>query len=79
MVSAIRKWGNSLGLRIPKSLAEYFHIREGIRVELLPREDGILIKFLENEMTMEQILKSIPNDYVPDQEILPDTLPSEEW
>lgn len=34
MASTVQKWGNSLGIRIPKSLAEQVHLREGTTVEL---------------------------------------------
>ena len=33
MASTVRKWGNSLGVRIPKSIAEQVSVREGTEVE----------------------------------------------
>ena len=44
MYATIQKWGNSQGLRIPKSLLDALGIRENDRVELLQAEDGIHIK-----------------------------------
>ena len=34
MVTKIQKWGNSLGLRIPKALAEDVGVAEGVPVDL---------------------------------------------
>lgn len=34
MIARIRKWGNSLGLRIPKALADEVRLSEGAAVEL---------------------------------------------
>ena len=42
MQTKIRKWGNSLGLRIPKSFAEEAGVEAGSDVDLLV-EDGELI------------------------------------
>ena len=33
MATTVRKWGNSLGIRIPKSVAEQVRVREGSEVE----------------------------------------------
>ena len=42
MLTRIQKWGNSLGLRIPKTLAADAHVAEGTSVELNV-ENGRLI------------------------------------
>ena len=42
MLTTIRKWGNSLGLRIPKSFAMEIGMEEGSTVDLA-LEDGELI------------------------------------
>ena len=42
MHTKIARWGNSLGLRIPKTFAEELHISEGTVVEL-SLEDGQLV------------------------------------
>lgn len=43
MQSTISRWGNSLGLRIPKELAQNLGLREGVRVELSAEGDRIVI------------------------------------
>ena len=42
MIANIQKWGNSLGVRIPKLLAEDAALREGVSVEMTLK-DGRLI------------------------------------
>lgn len=44
MKATIQKWGNSLALRLPKSLADETQIREGSKVELVRTPDGVLVK-----------------------------------
>ena len=44
MYATVQKWGNSQGIRIPKSLLESLGIRENDRVELFQTEDMITIK-----------------------------------
>jgi antitoxin MazE len=39
----IAKWGNSLGLRIPRDVAARAGLREGMRVDIEAAEDGRLI------------------------------------
>ncbi|MEN8149865.1 MAG: AbrB/MazE/SpoVT family DNA-binding domain-containing protein [Planctomycetota bacterium] len=38
----VRKWGNSLGIRIPKAIAEMLSISDGSELELEVR-DGVLL------------------------------------
>ena len=44
MNTTIRKWGNSLALRLPKTLADEVHITEGAQVEIVRTEQGLLLK-----------------------------------
>ena len=43
MQAHLTRWGNSLGLRIPKDLAGRFRLTEGARVELEAQGDHIVI------------------------------------
>ena len=40
----ISVWGNSLGFRIPRGLADSYNIQAGDILELTPVDDGLLIK-----------------------------------
>jgi antitoxin MazE len=43
----ISKWGNSLGFRIPRGIAENMGIQAGDTLSLTPADDGILIRKVE--------------------------------
>jgi len=44
MVTKIQKWGNSLGLRIPKSFAKHAGVEEGSRVDISIEGDRLIIQ-----------------------------------
>lgn len=43
MITKIQKWGNSLGLRIPKALARDAQVQEGARVDLTVKNGCLLV------------------------------------
>jgi antitoxin MazE len=44
MLTKVQKWGNSLGLRIPKSFAEEASVEEGSTVDLSVSNGELLIR-----------------------------------
>ena len=44
MIATVRKWGNSLAIRLPKAVAGEAHLKQGTTVQLEPTENGLLIK-----------------------------------
>ncbi|MCL2123588.1 MAG: AbrB/MazE/SpoVT family DNA-binding domain-containing protein [Desulfovibrionaceae bacterium] len=40
----ITKWGNSLGFRIPRGIADSLNIQAGDTLELAPAEGGLMLK-----------------------------------
>jgi antitoxin MazE len=49
MDTKIQKWGNSLGLRIPKSFARELGFNEGCTVEILLEKDRLVIRPFQKE------------------------------
>jgi antitoxin MazE len=43
----VTKWGNSLGFRIPRGIAESMRIQAGDALELTPADGGLLLKKAE--------------------------------
>lgn len=43
MISTVSRWGNSLGVRIPKEIAESSGITEGDKIEITKAPDGSII------------------------------------
>jgi antitoxin MazE len=47
MTVTIQKWGNSLGVRIPKAIAHATHLEEGTEVELAVKNGKVVLKPVE--------------------------------
>ena len=44
MRQRVKKWGNSLSLRIPRAIAEELHLQEDSEVEISVRESRLVIE-----------------------------------
>ncbi len=53
---SLRRWGNSLGIRLPAAVARAAHLQENQDVELTVVEDGILIRACQPHLSLEQRL-----------------------
>jgi antitoxin MazE len=59
----LKKWGNSLGLRIPHQLASSLGLDETSTLELLEIDSAIVIRKKQIPITLEVLLASIPQDF----------------
>ena len=59
----LRKWGNSIGLRIPYQLARKLGIDENSVVELTEAQDSLIIKKIITARTLDELLASIPENF----------------
>ncbi len=60
MTATVQKWGNSLALRIPKSLAEDVDLHQGSVVELQVVEGEMVVKpKKERRLSLRQMVKRI--------------------
>ncbi|HOV80494.1 MAG TPA: AbrB/MazE/SpoVT family DNA-binding domain-containing protein [Bacillota bacterium] len=66
MQSHVTKWGNSLGIRIPKSIAQKIGLVEGMPVDLHVKDNAIIIgrkkydlETLLNEITPQNIHEEV--------------------
>ena len=59
MIVKIQKWGNSLGVRIPKSLAQDAGIREGTSVDLRVESGRLIIAPAGKRYTLEELVSRI--------------------
>lgn len=53
---ALRRWGNSLGVRLPVAIAREAHLLEDQQVELTVVDGGVLIRPLRRRLTLEERL-----------------------
>ncbi len=83
----VSKWGNSLGIRLPKALADETGLREGQSVELSPNEGGFDVRpatatpryTLEELVTEMERLGPKNRPAYEDWGILPSEWPEEDW
>ena len=80
MRTRIVKWGNSLGLRIPKSFAEEVQVSEGSVVDL-SMEDGQLIIRVPTQpaVELEGLLAEITDSNIHGETDTGDSVGGEHW
>ncbi len=61
MTVTIARWGNSLGVRIPKSVLQTAHLSEGDRVDVEGRDGEVLVKRRAN-VSLRELLDQITSD-----------------
>jgi len=59
MEAKIQKWGNSLGLRIPKSIIKETKLNENSNVEVIHKNGNILIIPIKNKYSLDDLLANI--------------------
>jgi antitoxin MazE len=59
MTSKIQKWGNSLGIRIPKNIADSIELHENAEVEIEVKDGAILIFPKNKSYTLSSLLSGI--------------------
>jgi antitoxin MazE len=59
MTSTVQKWGNSLALRLPKSIAQELAVGEGDAVELKIRGDSLQVKPARREYRLSELLSKV--------------------
>jgi antitoxin MazE len=55
----IARWGNSLGVRIPKQIAERIGLREGVPVEVAAEVDRIVITRARPRYLLSELLQGM--------------------
>lgn len=60
---SLKKWGNSLGLRIPQHIAAKMEIEENTVLLLTEKDKQLTIKKANNLPNLDDILDSIPEDF----------------
>jgi len=66
MVTKIRKWGNSQGLRLAKQVLEDAHISVGDDVDVIVR-DGLIVvapaRRVRGKRSLQELVSRIPKNY----------------
>lgn len=67
MTTQIAKWGNSLGLRLPKSVTQQAKIDEGDTVEVSVKNGAIVIRPSRPTYSLEDLVSKITAKNRPDE------------
>jgi len=78
MQTTVKKWGNSLGLRIPRALTEETGLTENAIVDINVVNGRIIVEVQEEEKSLNELLSEI-NEQNKHTEIPHDVKGSEEW
>ncbi len=62
MAVKIQKWGNSLGVRIPKSIIEKVNLGENSEVEIESKNGAIIIMPAKKKYDLDSLLNQITKD-----------------
>jgi antitoxin MazE len=80
MVTKIQKWGNSLGLRIPKSFAKEAGVEEGSAVDIFLEGDRLVIRPLRHEKyRLSDLLSQVREDNLHEEISTGDAVGREAW
>lgn len=63
METLIKKWGNSLGIRIPKFIVKEFSLKDGSTVEIEDKEDQIII-YPKRKRNLNDLLQKIDKNNI---------------
>lgn len=60
MITTVQKWGNSLGVRIPKPMAEDTRLHEGSQVDVREEDDRlIIVPVKQPRFRLDDLLKGV--------------------
>ena len=82
MTTTIQKWGNSQGLRVPKSVLEQARIEVGDEVLVSAEEGSILVRRKEpprRRHNLRALVAKMPKNYTPAEEDWGSPLGREVW
>lgn len=65
MITTIQKWGNSQGIRIPKSILETVDWKENEAINLFADDDRIVIEKANKRKSIEELFENFNGEYEP--------------
>lgn len=63
----IQKWGNSQGIRIPKSALVAAQLQENDNVEIIASQDAITLRKVRRPKSLDDLFAGYNGDYVPEE------------
>ena len=80
MRSAIRKWGNSLGIRLPKSIVAEINLEAGSEIDVLAENGLIILKPVKRKKyNLNKLLEGINESNLHGETLTGDSTGEEIW
>ncbi len=80
MEAVIKKWGNSLGLRLPKVMAEHLNINDGSLLELRLEKDYIkILPLKKSKLKLNDLLSLVNKNNIHHEIDTGDSIGNEVW
>lgn len=80
MITRIQKWGNSLGLRIPRALAEDAEVGEGSSVDVSVRRGSLVVRPVKRqEYRLEDLLAGVKPSNLHEEVEVSEPVGGEAW
>jgi antitoxin MazE len=80
MKTRVRKWGNSLALRIPKSFAAGAGLRPDAAVELSLVDGALVVQSVSPQpLTLDELLRGVTDDNIPGEWVTGPSVGKEVW
>lgn len=82
MLTKVQKWGNSQGLRFPKTILEEAQIDVGDEVKVTVQDGKIIVETvnkLRNTYDLKELVSKIPKDYRAEEVDWGRAVGKEEW
>lgn len=64
MKTVVKKWGNSLGIRIPSALVKEYGMNDGSKLELIQRKEGFLLVPMSKKDRLFKMLAKIDSSNI---------------
>ena len=79
MKGKVSRWGNSLGIRIPKQLAEEVKLKEGDEITIYRQNNQLVLEPKKKHYTLEQLLDGMNEEHLHEEVDWGKVEGSEEW
>jgi antitoxin MazE len=76
MHTHITKWGNSLGIRIPKYLTQSLHLKEGMPISINRENDYLVIR---RKYSLQALLDQVTKDNIHEETLTGKIVGKEIW
>ncbi|MGL5939726.1 MAG: AbrB/MazE/SpoVT family DNA-binding domain-containing protein [Waterburya sp.] len=75
----IARWGNSLGIRIPKQIVEQAQLQEGDEIEISREENRLILTPQKKKYTLEQLLDGMNEEHLHSEVDWGEPMGKEQW